>query len=164
MEPSIRRPKTQDASAIARICRTGWKQTVEGLISESHQHETVSFWYNEKKVMQDIARGHYSYVAELDGAVVGVIGGGRTSVRSGEIYVFYVDANHRYMGIGGMLLHRLTEDHRSKGLVEQWVSVQEGNVHGQPFYETRGFEYIEQKSRKTGTGEVQTSLRFRRSI
>lgn len=164
MKPDIRRPEPEDAPAIARICRNGWKQTVEGLLSRSHQHETVEFWYGEKKVMQDIGRGRYSYVAELDGAVVGVIGGGRVSVRSGEIYVFYVDEAHRYKGIGRMLLDRLTEHHRNKGLVEQCVSVQEGNRYGQPFYEARGFEYIGKKSQSTGTGEVQTSLRFRRHI
>ncbi|MCG1010829.1 GNAT family N-acetyltransferase [Salinicoccus sp. ID82-1] len=164
MPPLIRRPKPEDASDVARICRLGWQQTVEGRLSESHQQQIVDFWYAESKVQQDIGRGHYSYVAVVDGRVAGVIGGGKAGADAAEIHVFYVDEAYRYQGVGSMLLDELTRHHHQKGFQSQWVSVQEGNMYGLPFYESRGFEYAGRKVRSTGTGEVQISVRYRRSI
>ncbi|MXQ51960.1 GNAT family N-acetyltransferase [Salinicoccus hispanicus] len=164
MPPIIRRPKPEDASDVARICRLGWQQTVEGRLSKSHQQQTIDFWYAEGKVSQDIARGHYSYVAVAGDRIAGVIGGGKAAATSAEIHVFYVDEAYRYQGVGSRLLESLTRDHRRKGFNEQWVSVQEGNMHGQPFYESRGFEYAGRKVRETGTGEIQISSRYRRTI
>ncbi|GAB3059475.1 GNAT family N-acetyltransferase [Salinicoccus sesuvii] len=160
----IRRPQPEDAADIARICRFGWQQTVEGMLSESHQQQTIGFWYTENKVRQDIGRGHYSFVAAIDVYVVGVIGGGKASNSSAEIHVFYVDDMYRYQGIGSRLLDYMTQHQRNKGFREQWVSVQEGNTHGQPFYESRGFEYMGRKIRTTGTGETQVSNRYKRTL
>ncbi|WP_411842382.1 GNAT family N-acetyltransferase [Salinicoccus sp. HZC-1] len=160
----IRRPEPPDALRIAVICSEGWRQTVRDTMSESYQHATISFWYKEDKVIQGIKSGSYSYVAEMDGSVVGVIGGGMAAAGTSEVFIFYVDAGFRYQGIGKALLGPLTEDHIKKGAVEQWVSVQEGNDYGQPFYEARGFQYQFPKKTKTATGEVQVSLRFKREL
>lgn len=164
MAPIIRRPQPEDASDVARICRLGWQQTVEGVLSESHQQQTMDFWYTEDKVRQDIGRGHYSFVAVVDTGVVGVIGGGKAAGTSAEIHIFYVDELCRYQGIGSRLLDQMTRHQKSKGFNEQWVSVQEGNVHGQPFYESKGFKYAGRKIRTTSTGEKQVSNRYRRNL
>jgi GNAT superfamily N-acetyltransferase len=164
MEISIQKPDTTHAEAIAAICSTGWKQTVEGMLSEAYQQMNVEHWYNVARVKNDIDAGFYSFVALQQSDVVGVIGGGKTDSTRGEIYVLYVDEAIRYKGIGKKLLHALTEQQRKEGVYEQWVSVQENNHRGIPFYEARGFECRGKKITETETGEEQVSLRYARMI
>ena len=106
----IRRPEISDALRIAVICSEGWRQTVDGTMSESFQRSIISFWYTEDKVAGDIRRGSYSYVAEVNGVVAGVIGGGMTALDTSKVFVFYVDREYRYRGIGKELrkLQRVT--------------------------------------------------------
>ncbi|CEA03506.1 Acetyltransferase YpeA [Jeotgalicoccus saudimassiliensis] len=160
----IRKPDVTDAERIAEICSTGWRQTVEGKLSSTLQQQTVNYWYNAKKVTQDIKKGSYTYVAEVDGTVTGVIGGGMNGKKRAEVYVFYIDEKYRYHGIGKSLLHKLTGHQQRKGAVEQWVSVQENNRLGLPFYKARGFIQQSVKETKSASGEVQVSLRMRREI
>ncbi|MGI2329048.1 GNAT family N-acetyltransferase [Planococcus sp. YIM B11945] len=164
MSVTIVEPAQDHAQAIAVICSTGWRQTVAGKFSEEYQLKNTAFWYNEERVKNDIEQGVYSFVALVDSKVVGVIGGGMTAPAVGEVYVFYLDPAYRYQGIGRRLLDALTEQQKAQGAVEQWVSVQEGNKLGLPFYEARGFVYRTKKEETTDTGELQISLRYSRSI
>ena len=97
---SYRKPETVHSKAIVTICSKGWKQTVEGKLSEEYQRKNVDYWYNKERVENDIKEGFYSYITLLNSEVVGVIGGGKTKSNVGEIYVLYVDENIRYKGIG----------------------------------------------------------------
>lgn len=160
----IRKPEVIDAGRIVDICSTSWRQTVEGKLSSTFVQQTVNYWYNAEKVEQDIKKGSYSYVAEIDGKVAGVIGGGMTGKKRAEVYVFYIDKEYRYHGIGTALLHKLTEHQQRKGANEQWVSVQQNNELGLPFYKARGFIQQSVKETKSAAGEVQVSLRMKRDI
>ncbi|SOC41242.1 GNAT family N-acetyltransferase [Salinicoccus kekensis] len=164
MDLTIRKVTVEDAERVAEICRTGWLDTVEGIFSDTYKRKTVEFWYAPGKVEQDIKKGHYSYVAEAGGEVAGVIGGGMTGSSVNEIFVFYVDGRFRYMGIGKKLLETFTAHFRNKGARQQWASVQEGNTLGLPFYEAQGFRCEGIKETRTGTGEIQRSLRMKREI
>ncbi|MDQ0159959.1 GNAT family N-acetyltransferase [Alkalibacillus salilacus] len=164
MDIVIEKPNINHAGAIATICSTGWKQTVEGILSDEYQLINVAYWYNEERVKSDIEAGAYSYIALMDSQVVGVIGGGKTGTNTGEIFVLYVDDQVKYNGIGKKLLETLTQEQIEEGISEQWVSVQEGNYRGIPFYEARGFTYKEKRIQETETGEQQVSLRYSREI
>ena len=164
MDITIIKPDLKHTEEIAKVCSIGWKQTVEGKLSEEYQKKNVDFWYKHDKVYNDIRAGLYSYIALKDSAVVGVIGGGITEADAGEIFVLYVDEMHRYKGIGRMLLKVLTKEHKEKGMTKQWVSVQEDNQRGIPFYEARGFELQNKRTAYTDTNEKQISLRYLRKI
>ncbi|MFP7169482.1 GNAT family N-acetyltransferase [Terribacillus halophilus] len=152
------------AGEIARICATGWRQTVEGKLSEEAQKQTVDEWYNLNRVKKDIAAGSYGYVAVAAGEVIGVIGGGMTAPDTGEVFVLYVDEDHRYRGTGTLLLEALTHEQKERGAVRQWVSVKEGNRRGIPFYEARGFRCRDRRTKVMDTGETQVSLRHYREL
>ncbi|SFD60179.1 Ribosomal protein S18 acetylase RimI [Lentibacillus persicus] len=164
MNISIIKPKTEHAEAIAAICAAGWRQTVEGKLSEEYQKRNVSFWYNHERVTNDINRGAYTHAARIDSALAGVIGGGMTGPTTGEIFLLYVEETYRYQGIGKRLLEQLTREQIDLGATEQWVSVQEGNQRGIPFYEARGFIYKAKRVTLTETGEEQVSLRYARRL
>ena len=164
MEISIIKPDASHAQAISRICSTGWRQTVEGKLSEEHQLKNIAFWYNPERIKRDIEQGSYSQIALAGSEVVGVVGGGMTAPKVGEVFVLYMDETYRYQGIGRLLLQAMTKLQIENGATEQWVSVQEGNQRGIPFYEARGFKYREKKVEVTDTGEQQVSLRYSRTI
>ncbi|UFU00081.1 GNAT family N-acetyltransferase [Radiobacillus kanasensis] len=164
MNISIEKPKPEHAEMVAEICSVGWKQTVEGKLSEEYQKQTVEFWYNQERILNDMESGSYTHVALVNSKVVGVIGGAMTSSQTGEVFVLYVDETYRYKGIGRLLLEALTKQQKEKGATEQWVSVQENNQRGIPFYEARGFTFQEKKITPTDTGEEQVSLRYYRKL
>lgn len=160
----IEQPSYAHIPEIARICATGWKQTVEGQLSEAFQDKNVDYWYNHNKVREDIDSGSYSYVALIGSKLVGTIGGMMTTQERGDIFVLYVDENYRYQGIGHQLLDEFTKEQVSAGVKEQWVSVQKDNWRGIPFYESNGFVLQEENSRKTDTGEIHISLKYKRKV
>lgn len=162
MNLSIIKPTIESAAAIANICSSGWKQTVEGKLSEDYQHANIAYWYNQKRITSNIENGFYTHVALLDSKVVEVIGGGITNSATGEVFVLYVDENYRYKGIGRKLLQALTQEQKDKGTTEQWISVQEDNQRGIPLYEARGFLYKEKRTILTDTSEQQLSIRYAR--
>lgn len=93
------------------------------------------------------------------------IGGGITERQTGAVDVLYVDEAYPYQGIGRLLLGALTQQQVESGAVEQWVSMQEGNYRGIPFYEARGFTFWETKTtRVSETGETLVSLRYWRRL
>ncbi|PAE17403.1 GNAT family N-acetyltransferase [Virgibacillus sp. 7505] len=160
----IRKAEPAHAEAIAYICAKGWRQTVEGKLSKEAQKLTVEHWYNLDRVKVDINAGGYNYVAIAEEEVVGVIGGKVTAPEMGEVFVLYVDEKLRYQGTGTLLLDALTQDQKKQGARKQWVSVQEGNQLGIPFYEARGFCFQEKKTTLMDTGETQVSLRYYREL
>ncbi|GMA58094.1 hypothetical protein GCM10025858_25970 [Alicyclobacillus sacchari] len=164
IDVTVIKPTIEHASAISIICATGWKQTVQGLCSEEYQTLNVQNWYHPERVCNDILTGSYTHVALVDSVVVGTIGGGMTGSQTGEVFVLYVDEKYRYKGIGRLLLEALTQQQLNSGAIEQYVSVQEGNYLGIPFYEARGFICKGKRSKVTETGETLVSLRYWREI
>ena len=93
-------------------------------------------------------------------------GGGVLDHAVGHVYVLYLDLGLRGRGIGTALLGFVTDQQRSAGATEQWVSVTEGNDLGIPFYLARGFvqrERVPFAAADDGTVEAH-SLRMRRAI
>ena len=164
MEIKIRKVRVEDAERVAEICRSGWLDTVDDRLSDTYKTKNIGFWYSPAKVEQDIKKGQYSFVAEADNTVAGVIGGGMISGSENEVFVFYMDRGYRYMGMGKQLLNVFTDHFIKKGAAVQWASVQEGNTLGLPFYESNGFYFQSIKETDTGTGEVQRSLRMKREL
>ncbi|WP_033543669.1 GNAT family N-acetyltransferase [Planococcus sp. CAU13] len=160
----IIKPAEIHIEEIAEICSTGWKQTVEGKLSEEYQEQNVAFWYNHERIKNDLEAGFYTHVALIDSDVAGVIGGGITSPGVSEVFMLYVAETYRYQGIGRQLLDALTGLQKEQGALVQWVSVQEDNERGIPFYEARGFKLQGKKIEQTDTGEDQVSLRYMRKI
>lgn len=164
MNLTIIKPKKEHTEAVASICASGWRQTAEDFYSETYIRKNIDFWYNLKRVSDDIESGVYTHIALVDSEAAGVIGGGMTAPDVGEIFVFYVDEKYRFQGIGKKLLEALTKEQRKSGAKEQWVSVQEGNQLGIPFYEAKGFTFQKKKMERVETGEKMITLRYMRQI
>lgn len=152
------------AKEIAEICAIGWRQTVEGQFSDKYMDITTNFWYREERVKNDIEKGNYRYSAIVDGKVVGTIGGILTEEKISWIWVFYINEAYRYKGIGKQLLHTYTNEHIQAGATEQWVSVQDQNTLGIPFYKANGFRAEKRVETKTETDENLITWHYKRIL
>jgi GNAT superfamily N-acetyltransferase len=142
----IRLARAGEEEAICDVCREGFAVSSDGLLTSANIERRAQEYYNPTRVRQEIATagdeprwlGYVVAVSEA-GGVVGAAGGGLSEGTAGNVYVLYLDLALRGQGIGTLLLNFVTEQQKSAGATEQWVSVTEGNNLGIPFYLARGF-------------------------
>jgi GNAT superfamily N-acetyltransferase len=169
----LRLARPGEESAICNICRQGFALSSTGLLSPATIERQAQLYYNPERVRREITtagdtpqwQGYVVAVSALDG-VLGADGGGVTDGVAGNVYVLYLDPTLRGHGIGTALLNFITDQQRSAGAVDQWVSVTEGNDLGIPFYLARGFvirERVPYVVADDGTVEAY-SLRMSRMI
>jgi ribosomal protein S18 acetylase RimI-like enzyme len=165
----IRRAETHDAEGIARVCAAGWRDTYRGLKDPERIEAVIAEYYTPERISREIAspEGWDGWIVAVENGtvVIGAGGGGMTESGVGEIFVLYLDPTRRDEGIGTLLLEAITEQQRSQGAREQWVSVEPENTKGLPFYRARGFE-VRGKRPEWGTSpeEGRVSLRLMRRL
>lgn len=167
---SIRKANKKDAKAIADVLSKSQWFTYKGLYSEKYIQKLIDQYYNVQRIEQEIvfisAEWHGYYIAEMNGRIVGAIGGGMNDDTAGEVYVLYLDTTLLGQGIGTRLLDFFTKIQKhTYGAKEQWVSVAKGNDYGIPFYEARGFTFQhEAPAYGTMKDDQDISLKYRRDI
>jgi ribosomal protein S18 acetylase RimI-like enzyme len=167
---TIRRAARNDTTAMTDVLVSSQWFTYGNLYSKDYIIKLIDQYYNVKRIEQEIVsineEWHGYFIAELDGRIVGAIGGGMTSETAGEVYVFYLDPLMRGMGIGTRLLDFFTKIQKyTYGAREQWVSVAKGNDYGIPFYEARGFIFQhEELAYGTSKEDQDISLKYKREL
>lgn len=134
---------------IIRVCTEGYWATYSDLYSDDYIERVVADFYNIERVTKEVTVTSLSwggyFVAVEDEKVIGAGGGGMISSQSGEVFVLYMDPNRRNEGVGTRILEQITKQQMEQGATEQWVSVQEGNEKGLPFYKAKGFSIVERR-------------------
>ena len=154
---------------ICRVCTLGQWATYGDIYSKQYMEKVIKEYYQPERVVKEVNEvsrnwGGY-FVAVENGEVIGAGGGGMTGDAVAEVYVLYLDPNRRNEGIGTKLLDAITQQQKQFGAQEQWVSVQQGNEKGIPFYEARGFQFVEEvPSYGNGAEENYISLRYKRTV
>lgn len=167
---SIRKATKNDAKALANLLAKSQWFTYESLFSEVYIQKLIDQYYNVQRIEQEIVfiseEWHGYFIAEMNGELVGAIGGGMNDETVGEVYVLYLDPAIRGQGIGTRLLDFFTKIQKhTYGAYEQWVSVAKGNNYGIPFYEARGFIFQhEELAYGTIEEDQDVSLKYRRDI
>jgi ribosomal protein S18 acetylase RimI-like enzyme len=163
--PVARLATPGDVEEICRVCSDGWRATYAGWQSEEFIEEVIAEFYVPDRVAQEVGPHGESWggyvVAELDGQILVVGGGGLIEPTKGELFVLYADPVKRRQGGGTAVLRFITAQQRELGAVEQWVSVKPGNEMGLPFYRSQGFVEQERRPAYRGDGEL---LRLSRLI
>jgi GNAT superfamily N-acetyltransferase len=170
---AVRLARAGEEGAICAVCREGFALSSEGLLSPATIERQADAYYDPARVRGEIttageAPEWQGYVVEVSESVevLGAAGGGVTGPGIGNVYVLYLRLSLRGRGIGTALLDFLTEQQKSAGATEQWVSVTEGNDLGIPFYVAKGFvvrDRVPFVTADDGTVEAY-SLRMSRSI
>lgn len=143
---AVRLARPDEAEAVCAVCRAGFSASSHGLLPDATIEQQAAAYYDPERVRGEILsagddRGWQGYVVAVTdtGDVIGAAGGGVAPDGAGQVYVLYLDPDLRGRGVGSALLDLVTDQQRSAGATEQWVSVTEGNQMGIPFYLARGF-------------------------
>ena len=140
-DPAIRRVRPEDADALREARLAALKETPEAFVSRYAEEalEPPQFWL--ARATQGSAGDQIAtYVAELDGRVVGTITGLRL-LRPGpaELVGMWVAAEERRRGLGRRLVETVCEWAATTGADRIEVSVHLPNEPAQTLYERAGF-------------------------
>jgi L-amino acid N-acyltransferase YncA len=148
----IRVAAVQDAGAIARVHVESWRTTYAGIVPEAYLAsldvgQRAAAWREWLGLDVDV------FVAEVDGEVVGFVGGGaiREPVEGfdGELFAIYLLREAQRRGIGMALLRRLAESFRERGFGSMVAWVLEDNSSG-GFYSRSGGVRVALKETEVG--------------
>ena len=165
------RPATPaDADAIGRVQVETWRVAYQGLLPD----DVIARFDVEarQRLWRDgLARvprpGSATFVAELDGEVVGFASVGRSredeAETEGELYAIYLHPSRWDQGIGRALLERAEESMRAYGFERAILWVMEGNERGERFYRAAGWQHDGRKVDAFQGVEV-AELRYRKAL
>ena len=148
----IRPAIEQDAVAISHVHVECWRTTYAGIVPEEYlatlnEAERVLQW------REWLTRDIQTYIADLDGKIVGFISGGaiREPVLSydAELYAIYLLQSAQRQGIGTDLLHELAGSLLSRGFKSMIVWVLEKNP-SKAFYAKSNAELVTAKDIQIG--------------
>jgi ribosomal protein S18 acetylase RimI-like enzyme len=160
-----RRAELRDVEAIQRICTDGWRDTYRGIYSPAEIERVIDQFYNRERLSSEIEHPEgwdgWWVAEDEEREVLAAGGGGLTEPGVAEVFVLYADPRRRGEGAGSAILDAITDEQRSKGAREQWVSVEPENEIGLAFYRARGFVQAGSRPAYQRDG---ISLRLRRGI
>ncbi|MBO1911565.1 hypothetical protein J4G37_43095, partial [Microvirga sp. 3-52] len=91
----IRQATHYDTNAVVSVLVKSQWFTYNQLYSKSYIQNLVDQYYNEQRIKSEIMlisdKWSGYFLAEKDGNVIGVIGGGMINSTAAEVYVFYMD-------------------------------------------------------------------------
>ncbi|MEV6345423.1 GNAT family N-acetyltransferase [Actinoplanes sp. NPDC051851] len=147
MTAVVRQATEADVTSIAEVCTKAYQVAYADILPEGFIDRMIAVYYTEERTAREIPPSEPAWlgyqVAEEDGRIVGVTGGGMKDPTTGEVFVLYLEPGQRGRGLGTLLLDAVTDRLREAGAKEQWVSVFLGNQKGIAFYRARGFRPVE---------------------
>jgi GNAT superfamily N-acetyltransferase len=149
---SIRSANQDDAAAIARVHVASWRSTYAGIVAEEYL-AALDEAKRELSWREWLTRGIETYVAALDGEIVGFITGGaiREPIEpyDAELYAIYLLQAAHGQGIGRQLLRQLVVMLLGRGFHSMAVWVLEQNP-ATNFYERTGGQRLTSKEIEIG--------------
>jgi GNAT superfamily N-acetyltransferase len=165
----IQKANPSHVQGIKKVCSDGNWATYREIYTKEYIERVISEYYNHERILDEVTTSdrHWGgyFVAVENDEVIGAGGGGMIGDTDGEVYVLYLDPSRRNEGIGTLLLDAITQQQKEEfHASKQWVSVQKGNQKGIPFYEARGFVYVQEQHGYGNDEEDYKSLRYSRLI
>jgi len=148
----IRVATVQDAGAIARVHVESWQTTYAGIVPAAYL-ANLDVGQREASWREWLTLDVDVFVAEVDGEVVGFVGGG--AIREplegfdAELFAIYLLRDVQGRGIGMALLRRLTGSLKERGYKSMVAWVLEDNSSGE-FYSWSGGERVASKEMEVG--------------
>ncbi len=156
-----------DLPQIAHIARITWDVTYRETIAVQNRREFLERAYAPENLSGAInGAGHWFYVGELAGKVVGFGHFLRRYHRSqarAELVRLYVLPDYQDFGIGTSILKTGFAALAQAKIDQCFVSVQASNVRARKFYERHGFVYHRDHGQFLGT-QIVTLVEYIRPI
>jgi RimJ/RimL family protein N-acetyltransferase len=138
---TVRLATARDADEIGRIHAETWRAAYTGVIPDSafDVEERQRVW--RQWLAQEPPVASATFVAEVDGALVGFAGVGRSREEEGvgELLTIYVDPGRWGTGAGRALIARAEASLAESGFGEAMLWVLEGNDRAERFYRAAGW-------------------------
>ena len=148
----IRVATLQDAGAIARVHVESWRTTYAGIVPAEYL-ASLDVGQREVSWREWLPLDIDVFVAEVDGEVVGFVGGG--AIREpgegfdAELFAIYLLRDAQRRGIGMALLKRLAGSLKARGYRSMMAWVLEDNSSGE-FYSRSGGVRVASKEMEVG--------------
>ncbi len=154
-ELSVRFATKEDLPQIAHIARTTWDATYNKTIAPENRREFLERAYKPENLQDSIdAPGHWFYVAELNGNLVGFghfLKRYHPNKSRAELVRLYVLPDHQNFKIGETILKTGFDALAQAGVEQCFVSVQSSNASARRFYERHGFSFWKTHGQFLGT-------------
>ncbi|SFK89044.1 Ribosomal protein S18 acetylase RimI [Halogranum rubrum] len=150
MAVTIRRASEDDVEAIRAVARASWTADYPTILSRETAESGVDEWYEPRQLRADLGRpATCVFVAEQDSEVVGFVHA-LWNRDEGVVFRIYVGPDHRGAGIGTELVERVRTEMETRGSERLTAMVLTANEVGQGFYESLGFERVDESETTIG--------------
>lgn len=140
----VRQATTGDVDDIRTVAEAAWAADYPDVLTRETVTEGVDEWYDTERVSEALAiPGTTLLVMERDDEIRGFSHAFRSGA-TGDILRLYVHPDHRRQGVGSGLVESTVDELFSQGVSRVRAMVLVGNEQGQSFYESFGFERVDQ--------------------
>lgn len=140
----IRPFEKADLSALSELIIS----TIEISYRTVYPPRAIDFFkqfHSEEKILERASSGTV-LVVEQDGELVAT-----ASLNKGEIFAVFVDPELQGIGLGKRLMKLLEDQARKNGATEMVLSI---SLPSKRFYESLGYQVVEERSRDVGCGQL----------
>ena len=147
---TIREAAPSDAEAIARVEMESTQTTYPGIMPDGYLASIdLDEWTQRRKQrLEDPRQRDVSYVAEVEGQIVGWARGGpeRSDDKeyTGELYAIYLLDAHQRRGIGTRLTGIVARHLMTAGMTSMLVRTASANTQSRQFYEALGGNVVDE--------------------
>jgi ribosomal protein S18 acetylase RimI-like enzyme len=163
---TVRLATAEDADAIGRVHAETWRAAYSGVLPEAafdveERRRTWRQW-----LAQEPQPRAATFVAELDGDVVGFagVGASREEEGVGELYTIYVDPARWGTGAGRVLIAHAEGSLAASGFAEAMLWVLEGNDRAERFYRAAGWSRDGGRKVEQFQGAEIVEVRYRKPL
>jgi GNAT superfamily N-acetyltransferase len=169
----IRRARPTDAAAMAIVHVESWRAAYVGLVpavvlNQLSVPARAASW--TRILGEGEARGSRSWVAVVEGRIVGFLSAGPTRDADdhrgqvGEVYAIYLLSTAWGRGLGGALLRAAEDDLCERGYRAATIWVLAGNARARRFYAQCGYDADGGAQNESVGPAVLPSVRYRRTL
>jgi ribosomal protein S18 acetylase RimI-like enzyme len=145
--PELRPARPNDATGIQRVARRSWHAAYDDIIGADTVDDTIDRWYDPDRLRESTRQPTHEFdVAERD-RLVGFVHAAPHSDEEGvfELLRIYLLPGEWGTGLGTRLLTRVERRLDGRNADRLRLTVLADNDIGVGFYESRGFERIEER-------------------
>lgn len=144
----IRKATLADARGIARVHVDSWLATYKGIVPDAYLNQ-LNYDARERLWSENLKADNNFVAVNEGGEIIGFADGGRErtgkyAAFEGELYSIYILPHCQGQGIGAMLLAKVVDDLKEKGMNSLLVWVLEDN-RSRSFYEKLGGQEVDRQ-------------------
>ena len=148
--PELRPARPTDAAAIRRVARRSWHAAYDDIIGADTVDDTIDEWYDPDRLRESTQQStHEFFVAERDHLVGFVHVAPDDREGTFELLRIYALSDEWGTGLGTRLLTRVERRLKERDADRLELVVLADNDVGVGFYESRGFERVEEREDPT---------------